>query len=60
MTTQILLSDAGAENLGGAALSSIAQLQDCIAHSRLRHREVCGQLQQSLGGSEAEASAMDS
>ena len=36
------------QKLGGQPLSTTAQLQDCIAHARLRHREVAHILQQQL------------
>jgi hypothetical protein len=39
---------AGMQKLGGQPLSTTAQLQDCIAHARLRHREVAHILQQQL------------
>jgi hypothetical protein len=39
---------AGMQKLGGQPLGATAQLQDCIAHARLRHREVAHILQQQL------------
>lgn len=44
---------AGMQKLGGQPLSSTAQLQDCIAHARLRHKEVSYILQQQLDRMEA-------
>lgn len=46
--TETAFCCAGLQKLGGASLGAAAQLQDCIAHARLRHQEVAALLQQSL------------
>jgi hypothetical protein len=43
-----LVACAGLQKFGGQPLSTTAQLQDCIAHARLRHREVSHILQKQL------------
>lgn len=45
------------QKLGGQPLDSVAQLQDCIAHARLRHKEVSLILRQQLEAADAAAAA---
>lgn len=39
---------AGLQKVGGAPLAAEQQVHDCIAHARLRYREVAGLLASSL------------